>query len=300
MADEVIEEAPVEEAAVEEAAVEEKASEEPVVEAKAEALDWRSAITQDDLRKHAERFNSLDDVFKGNLEMRQKLSNAIVKPGKNATADDISAYNRAIGMPDNAEAYVYTPPKDRVDAFSTPESQERVSEFKKFAFENGVPAEKFPKFIDWYNKLTDDNQNAVIEADKKNADATEAALKKQWGRDYDANKEIANRGAMEVFGPDFEAFRQMETKDGRFIGDHPTIVAAMAKIGRMMSEDGLGPVPMSADASADMRVKLEELTSQQMDAQRQGNDRKAKQLDGEIMKLASRMSGDREYAGPNA
>src|SRR3990167_8829690 len=262
-------------------------------------VDWRLPISKDDLKKHAERYNTLDDVLQGNLEMRSKLSTAIIKPGKNAKPEEIQAWNKALGIPENQDGYQYVPAKEFEAEFKAPEAQERLKSFNAVAHKAGLSADGYKAIMDWRNAEIAKDQRAIVEADKKFADDSEAALKKEWGKDYDRNKEFANRGAEALFKGDFKAFRELEMKDKRFLADNPIMVKAMAEFGRMTSEDGLGPVPMSDSDMTSLRSQLEDLTAKKMDAQNDGKDAEAKRLHGEIIKISKRIAGTRAYSGPS-
>ena len=262
-------------------------------------VDWRLPISKDDLKKHAERYNTLDDVLQGNLEMRSKLSTAIIKPGKNAKPEEIQAWNKALGIPENQDGYQYVPAKEFEAEFKAPEAQERLKSFNAVAHKAGLSADGYKAIMDWRNAEIAKDQRAIVEADKKFADDSEAALKKEWGKDYDRNKEFANRGAEALFKGDFKTFRELEMKDKRFLADHPVMVKAMAEFGRMTSEDGLGPVPMSDSDMTSLRAQLEDLTAKKMDAQNDGKDAEAKRLHGEIIKISKRIAGTRAYSGPS-
>ena len=262
-------------------------------------VDWRLPISKDDLKKHAERYNTLDDVLQGNLEMRSKLSTAIIKPGKNAKPEEIQAWNKALGIPENQDGYQYVPAKEFEAEFKAPEAQERLKSFNAVAHKAGLSADGYKAIMDWRNAEIAKDQRAIVEADKKFADDSEAALKKEWGKDYDRNKEFANRGAEALFKGDFKTFLELEMKDKRFLADHPVMVKAMAEFGRMTSEDGLGPVPMSDSDMTSLRAQLEDLTAKKMDAQNDGKDAEAKRLHGEIIKISKRIAGTRAYSGPS-
>src|SRR3546814_9862421 len=62
------------------------------------------------MKKHAERFNSPEDLVKGHMELRQKLSKAVVPPGRDADEEAVAAYRKAIGVPEKAEGYKFEMP----------------------------------------------------------------------------------------------------------------------------------------------------------------------------------------------
>ena len=57
-------------------------SEAPEEQESVEIESWRDLIEDEKLQKHSERFTSIDALVQANLESRQKLSKAVVPPGK--------------------------------------------------------------------------------------------------------------------------------------------------------------------------------------------------------------------------
>lgn len=67
--------------------------------------------------------------------------------------------------------------------------------------------------------------------DEQNA-ANKAAMRKEWGLQYDANTAIAQRGVAKFLSPEA---KQLLADYG--LGDHPAIVKAFLEIGKMVAED---------------------------------------------------------------
>ena len=169
-------------------------------------------LVQDEkLREHATRFNSIDDLVKANLESRQRLSKAIVPPGKDTNAEDHTAFNRALGVPDGVEGYEWPTPPDG-QAFSEEIEQARA-EWTAFFLENRFSKSQAENAMVKVAEMERRQRQAMIEADRVFAERQDIQLKDAWGPDYKRNRERANRAAADIFGDDFEAIRHMETKD---------------------------------------------------------------------------------------
>ena len=80
--------------------------------------DWRKAIEDKQLREHADRFASPADVVKHHLELRQKLSAALIPPGKGASKEDrevfASRLSKMLGVPETPEGYEFPAPAEGV------------------------------------------------------------------------------------------------------------------------------------------------------------------------------------------
>ena len=85
------EEAVETEEAVEETEATETETTAPEEQESVEIESWRDLIEDEKLQKHAERFTSVDALVQANLESRQKLSKAIVPPGKDSDEEDVTA-----------------------------------------------------------------------------------------------------------------------------------------------------------------------------------------------------------------
>lgn len=270
-------------------------SEDPKADPKAEppaSADWRETLP-DDLKKHASRFNSIEDLVKANVDSRQKLSKAIIPPGKDAGDEEVAAYRKAIGVPEAPDGY----------KFELPEGAEASENDKAFhskmaeAFHGlNVTEEQAKGLNKVWNELSEAAKQAQVEADKEFAEQADAALRKAWGGDYDANKAHADRAAEQMFGSDLDEVRHLETKDGRFVMDHPVMLKAMAQIGREMTEAGLVPA-LPADAMEQAESELGEIRAKIEKAQAKGDNATANRLYQKEQDLIAKMGGSKPIVG---
>lgn len=302
MAEEAVEEV-VEEVA-ETVEVEDVSTETPEPAAEVETsevvdmADWRDGITDSDARKHAERFTTLEDMAKATLDGRKQLSKMITPLRANAKEEDVAAYNKALGVPERASDYEFTTPEGMDEAdFEADDVKERIQAFADIAHANHVPAEAFDQIMQWYLQASNDSAVALQQADAAFAEQAQMDLKKDWGPQYEKEVTYANRGAEWAAEGDFEAFRQLEDKNGNFIGDHPLVVRMMNRVGRAMSEDGIGSFPIDTETSATLSAELNDLTMQQDELMRKGEHQAAQAIDIKIMELSRKISGDNPIHG---
>ena len=255
--------------------------------------DWRVGIADESLRKHAERFANLDDVLKANVESRQLLSRAIQPLRKNAKADDVAAYRKAMGVPETIDGYVFDVPKDMDAAvLQTDEAKASLKSLAEVAHAHHIPGEAFKGLVGEYFRQIAAKEQAAIAADKAHAEESLAKLKTEWGPNTPKEMAFANRGAEWVFGQDFEAFRGLKDAADRLIGDNPVMVKGLNKIGRAVSEDSIGVFPVDQEGIASARTELNKLTLEQFTAMQNGDHEKAKMLDLKIMEVSRKISGD--------
>lgn len=261
--------------------------------ARTSPTSWREQVTDPDLRKIADRFNSPQDAIKAVADLRKRESTSIRIPGENATDEERAAYRKAIGVPEKPEQYAFVMPEGREANDVDKAFQNHFAQvFHKF----DIPAHAAKGLNDEWNKFIDEAAKVQAEADKSFAKATMDALKQEWGDDFERNNTLATRAAQEILGKDFEAATQIETKDGRLLLDHPIMMRAFASIGSEMAEGRLGP-SMGDSERASIQDRIDDLQNRKMEAMDKGDRRTASRLDAEQQALYSKLEGDAPIVG---
>jgi len=201
----------------------------------ATTTDWRSSITDPDQLEFAKRIASPADAVKVALDLRKANSTMIRVPGKDASAEDRAKFHKAIGVPEKAEDYKFDIGREPTDADKAIQGN-----LAKIAFDNGIPATAMTALSKAVSELAgaakaEENRVAVAARE-----ANEAALRKEWGADYDANKNLASR-AVQAFGevkahPEVVEFFEKTLVNGQKLGDHPILMRMFGNIGRRMGE----------------------------------------------------------------
>lgn len=262
---------------------------------KTETADWRSFLTDPDAKKQAERFSSLDEVLKSNAELRKSISDRVKLPGKDADEKEVSKFRKALGIPEKAEDYKLELPEGMELGEA---DQQLIDAVKPVAHENNIPASALNGFVVKFKEFEAQLDKERVAELQKHQDASVDELRKEWGKDYDGNVNIANR-AMQQFGGDdmVEFLKKTEIKDGGgVLGDSPQMVRLFAKLGRQMSEDGVIK-PVDADTAKDLNEKIDELTSQAHEARAKGDKGGAAKLFKERDELQAKLSGDEPIVG---
>jgi hypothetical protein len=218
--------------------------------------DWRAVIKDDKLRDLAGKYTTLDALTQANMDFRTQLSTSIRLPKEDSTDEQVADFRKKMGIPETIEGY----------EFSVPEGHELTEEDTAFHtaaaelfHENNISAEQARGINEWWNEYASAVQEAQIEGDKEFAAETEAALKAEWpGEEYTRNKAFADHAATKVFGDQLDEVRNIETKDGRFILDHPSFVKMLAQYGREMQEGSLGNI-MTESQRGDLQGEIDAL-----------------------------------------
>lgn len=219
------------------------------------ALGWRSALS-DEFKEHdfVKGFEKPTDFVKAALDIKTekegletRMKNAIFKPGKGATDDEITAFRKAMGIPDKAEDYDF-PSGDGVE-----HDEQMISWAQKVFHEAGLSKEQgalIGQAWDGFVKgLVEQQEQSSAEAIKTASDK----LKEEWGADFDKNMEFTKRGWQKFTDNEFDQF-----VDETGIGNHPTLIRFIFKIGQAMGEDFSGPAgPKTGEGEPNVGMNYE-------------------------------------------
>ena len=231
----------------------------PVVAAPdaAPSTDWRAGITDPDAKEFATRLATPADAVKVALDFRKQNSGMIRVPGKDATPEDKAKFNKAIGVPETVEGYKFELGREPTDADKAIQGS-----LAKIALESGVPASAMSALSKAVAELAGaqkaEENRVAVEARAAN----EAALRKEWGADYERNKTLATR-AVQAFGevkshPEVIEFFDKTMVNGQKLGDHPIMVRLLGNVGNRMGEgEFIGAV--GSDQRSSLQTELNQI-----------------------------------------
>lgn len=230
---------------------------EPTPEPAPEPTDWRDGITDEGAREHAKRMENIDALAKDAFNSRKKLSTAIVKPGDDASEEDIAAFHKALGVPDSPDDYKITmpdlPDKLLPDETALASQRDFVKAMHKVGASPAVVQEAFTWYYSGLNAANTASENGIAEA----LETAETSMRSEWGGDFDANVKYA-QDAVRHFGGD----ELVGLLDANGQGNHPAVLRAFAAIGRQMGEDGM----IHTTIGDDKRQTLEQREAKLMEA----------------------------------
>ncbi len=165
------------------------------------------------------KFEKIGDLAKNYLELEGKLGNSLVKPGKDASAEEIEAFYRNLGKPESADKYSIEGDEAKV--------------FRELAFKNNLTDEQAKAF---FQSLQAAGQNVLEQkkvAFEAQAQETQAALKKEYGKDYSTKIELLKRGVATYGGKNMAA----KLQQAGLLGDYD-VVKMFINLGEMGAEAG--------------------------------------------------------------
>ena len=296
MAEEQAVEETSEEEAVETEATEDKEASETTESGDTETIEFESGrdlIQDDSLHKHAERFNSVDDLVQANLESRKKLSKAVLVPGNDATDEEVTAYKEALGVPKDVDGYEFPLPEG---VERTEEMMDAEDHWSNIFLNNNIPKETADILVEEFRNEVGKIFQQKAENDEAYANFAESTLRKEWEDDYDKNIIFASRASETLLGEDFEDARHLETTDGKYILDHPLMVKMFARLGREMGEGALGSVATEGEKETLME-QANSYREKRMDAYAKGNHAEARKWDEKERTILDKLHGGGPIVG---
>lgn len=248
----------------------------------ADSADWRAGIDNERVRGFAERFASPADLAKSALELRQKLSNAVVVPGDGASNEDKVAFHKALGVPEGPEGYEFAMPEGRDASEADKAFQGHMA---KVFHDAGVPLSTSAALVAGWNDLALQYEAESARKDKAFLGEAEADLRKEWrGEDYERNVNFAARAVARFAGEHAGDLLDLETKAGRKLGNYPPFLKLMATVGRRMGEGGLHVMPTEGDHGS-IEKRIQETREAKREATAKGDMTTVERLDKEELGL---------------
>jgi hypothetical protein len=199
--------------------------------AAAPADDWRATLP-DDLKAlpQAQKYATPADLLKGYVEAEKMIGRKGVQiPGENATPEEQAAFRAALGVPDAPDAYGLKAPEG-VPAEVW--SDDAAKAFAAKAHEAGLTTAQAQAVAGWWAGTVAEQAKAAEDAAVAAREEATAAMKTEWGGQFNAKLDLAKR-ALDQFGG--KAVAEIMTDTG--LGNHPDVVRMFARIGEAIAED---------------------------------------------------------------
>lgn len=159
-----------------------------------------------------------------------KKAEGVRVPGEGATAEEISVFRKAIGIPEKPEDYGLKKPDQLPEGVQWHE--EKVAELAKLAHEHNITPKALKALMEWNvasnaKGFAEGKTKREAEA-KAKMDGEKKKLAEAWGHEAQAKANLATRAAITVgLDPKSELFNSAD------------FVMALARVGELISEDKL-------------------------------------------------------------
>lgn len=218
---------------------------------------WQQQLPKDLIGNEAfTGFKTLGDVAKNFIELKGKaseadglkarLEGAIFKPGKDAKPEEISAYQKAMGVPEKPEEYEF--PKGE----GTVHDEQMVTWARDVFHKAGLTKDQGAVLSQAWDGFIQGISQADKEATKKGIEDANKTLDTKWGAEKEKNLEITRRGfaAFEKVAPEFKSLLESTVIDGIKLGNHPAMMEGFFALGKIIGEDFTLPSAQQRTAQA--------------------------------------------------
>ena len=186
------------------------------------------------------------EVAKAYLDLKGKLSNAIIKPSPEASDEDRNAYLTALGRPEDPNGYELS-----AEGFD----EQSLSDFKNQAFEAGVPKESAEKIFNWYKESQEKRTQSFLDSRKSETDKAFEGLKKTWGDHYQENERYVKAAYEKPIPEDVASKLDDPGPDGIALGNSPWFMDIMLRVGKELAGDSLPVGEQSTQESEQATLK---------------------------------------------
>ena len=184
---------------------------------------------------------SLSKSYQGLEQLLGKKANAIVPPSEKSTPEEISAYRKAIGVPESPEAYNLKPEQLPEGVVWDESVAKRAAEL---AHKHNVPAAAMQEFMKFDMERAALMNQAAAQMIETQLETGRAELQKVWGDKMPEKIELARRAAVTA-GVD-------PTSQG-FVD--PQVVKAIVNLAEKLSDDKLVAGDQTGVSSTRARAK---------------------------------------------
>mgnify|MGYP000855254060 CR=1 FL=1 len=209
--------------------------------------DWRARMAGEDkkLLGFLGRYPSEKAFVEAAKKDRDTLfANKTVKLPDNPTAEEVAAYRKANGIPDEATGYF-----DALGDLTVGDDDKPIVEqFLSAMHETNAPPALVKAAVSTYYQIVEEQQAAEADADRVMQSESIEALREEWGPDYKRNLNAMHNYLETLPETVRSAFTHGRGADGRPLGFNADVVKWLA--GKALEENPLATVvPASGQTS---------------------------------------------------
>lgn len=199
---------------------------------------FREALP-DDLKQHPslQKMTNVEHMARSYVSAQKMVGkdpDSIVELPKADDPDGRRAVLAKLGLPEKPDGYEKLSLPEGAPEFMKPEGQ-LAQGFMETAHKLGVLPDQVSGMYQWFSGVM--GEAAQAQEAEKNAKADEniRALQGEWGNAYDQRVAAANFAIDKLGGEDLRA-----ALDDAGLGASPVVLKALAQVGGLMAEDGVG------------------------------------------------------------
>lgn len=231
--------------------------------------DWRDRLVSEvdesqrkKYRKNLDKFASEAAYGKSYLEMLKKFEGRVEVPGEDADDEALDEFWRAVGAEKDPAKYTFERPELLAAFIEDGDISEEViaeseKEIAEFAAASRIPVKTAQAMYAKYLEVNIARRNAMNERANEVRDETQAALKEEYGKDFEANLGLA-KDLLKSYAGDDSDIMAKRLEDGTMIGDIPEIVRCVVDAARnSVGEQRLAEASMDDGARSSVQEQID-------------------------------------------
>ena len=200
----------------------------------AEGANWRDPFVGGDKNygKRMEKFTTQEDYGRSYREMETRISagDVLKTLPENATDEDVKAYRKQQGAPEEVAGYFDGMP----DGLVIGEDDRPIVEdfLAKVIHKHHLPPAAGHDAMAWYNDFQEQQEAAIAEQDKKHSDDFDSVLRDEWGTEFRTNMNYSKNLLTDLPSELQEEFMGARMSDNRMLSNDPAIRRWMTNLAR--------------------------------------------------------------------
>lgn len=189
---------------------------------------WTNHLPEDAVpyRETLAKYKSVPDMAKALANANALIGKKLGVPNEKSTPEELSAYRKALGVPESLEEYDFTP-AEAPEGFNWDKGA--MQPFAEAAHKHNIPPAAMKELAGLFAQYESSKLDVVQGMFDQQRTEAVASLKKEWGNDFDKNVSIAKQAA-KLSGVNSSSYGFSD----------PEVVRGFVRMANMMSEDKVG------------------------------------------------------------
>lgn len=199
---------------------------------------WRDSLSADlQGNPTLAGINSVEDLAKEHVNVQRIIGvDKMPRPQEGWTEEQWGEHHTRMGRPADVKDYDLS--KLEVQE-GYPVDEGFQGAMVEAMHKRGASQEMVAGVLQDYYNLTGEQLSAQGVDIQQTTENRIGDLRKEWGKSYDAQVDLAKRAIMAGAGESYQELGNIQLKDGTLLGDHPSVIKTFAALGGKMSEHGL-------------------------------------------------------------
>tara|TARA_R110000803_G_scaffold18124_12_gene48679 strand:- start:2782 stop:3741 length:960 start_codon:yes stop_codon:yes gene_type:complete len=196
--------------------------------------NWLDSLKGDEyesMKPTLARFKNIQDLSKSLYHSKQMIgkgADSVLVPGEESSAEEVSAYRKALGVPDDVADYTLTTPDEMPEGMGF--DQNTMDAFKNFAHKNNIPPPVAQQLVQMQMGTASQQMEAHKNQMQSHIAEQNQQLKQEWGGTYEKNIVDAQLGARDL---------GINLEDNHPVFNEAWFVQAMKRHGNAVGEDSM-------------------------------------------------------------